>query len=168
MSIVNSSYFIAPYEITDIEGFNPAASANSSRLTAAINIYEPEFLTALLGKTLYDELTAGLAVLPVPDAKWTALRDKLANSTTKKSCIAAYVWNRYWTDEETKSTSMGQIVPKMENSYRVSSNQKLVMSWNDAMTGAETFYDWMTENLTDYPTLDTNFDFFYRTNILGV
>jgi len=167
MSLVDSSYFVGEYEITNVIGTAAPVVINAAKLTQFIVKYEPEYLKALLGTTLYDEFIAGLAVLPTPDAKWTDLKNKLVDTTNKLSCIVPYVWNRYWTAEETKSSSLGQLLSKAENAQVVSGNAKLV-SWNDAMTQAAVIYDWLVENQSTYTTLEADQEFFYLTNILGI
>jgi len=163
--LIDSSYFVGEYEITNITGSAPVVAGNVAKLNAFIAKYEPEYLTALLGTTLYDEFKAGLLVDPIDD-KWTALQTKLRSNTG----ITAYVWNRYWTVEETKTSSLGQLLSKAENAQVVSSNTKLVRSWNDSMKWAETVYEWIVDpvQLAIYTTLDTNFDFFYLTNYMGI
>jgi len=165
--LIDSSYFVGEYEIDNINGTSPVAVTGAAKLTTFINDYEPEFLRGLLGTALYDEFTAGLLIIPIPD-KWTSLRDKIVNTTTKKSPIVAFIWNRYWTAEETKSSSLGQILSKAENATVVSGNAKLVRSWNNSMWGAEVIYDWLITQRDTYPTQDTDVDFFYLTNTLGI
>ncbi len=168
MSLIDSSYFVGEYEIQNVIGTAAPVVINAAKLTQFIVKYEPEYMKALLGATLYDEFIAGLAVLPTPDTKWTDLKNKLVDTTNKLSCIVPYVWNRYWTAEETKSSSLGQLLSKAENAQVVSSNTKLVRSWNDAMDQASDVFDWLTDNIATYPTLDTDKDFFYLTNHFGI
>ncbi len=169
MSLIDSSYFIGEYEIQNVVGTAAPVVINAAKLNQFIVKYEPEYLRALLGTTLYDEFTAGLAVVPVAD-KWTALKNKLVDTSNKLSCIVPYVWNRYWTAEETKSSSLGQLLSKAENAQVVSSNIKLVRSWNDAMNQASVIYDWLVEaeQYATYPSQDTDEDFFYLTNYFGI
>ncbi len=170
MSLIDSSYAINEYLIVNVSGTNPTVTANAALLAHYITRYEPEYMKMILGVTLYDEFIAGLAVTPTPDAKWTALKAKFIDSTNKISPIMAYVWNRYWTFETTKSSSMGQSEPKVENATIVSSNQKLVLAWNDAMYGAATILDWLLEpaQIAVYTTLEPDYDSLYLTNNFGI
>ena len=163
--LINSSYFVGEYEIMNIAGSAPVVAGNVAKLNAFIAKYEPEFLRALLGSTMYDEFTAGLLINPIP-AKWSALSSKITATTA----VTAFVWNRYWTSEETKTSSLGQLLSKAENAQVVSSNTKLVRSWNDSMFQAAIIYDWLNQSaqLTTYPTKDTDEDFFYLTNYFGI
>ena len=161
--LIDSSYFVGEYEITNITGSAAVVAGNVTKLNSFIAKYEPEYMTALLGTTLYDEFTAGLLVVPIAD-KWTVLQTKLISNTG----ITAYVWNRYWTVEETKTSSLGQLLSKAENAQVVSSNTKLVRSWNDAMNQASVVYDWIIDNIATYPTIDADIDFFYITNYFGI
>ena len=168
MSLIDSSYFVGEYEITNVIGSAAPVVINAAKLTTFIVKYEPEYLKALLGTALYDEFIAGLAVLPTPDSKWTALKNKIIDTTNKLSPIVPYVWNRYWTAEETKSSSLGQLLSKAENAQVVSGNTKLVRSWNDSMQGADIIYEWLITQRDTYPNQDTEEDFFYLTNFLGI
>lgn len=170
MSLIDSSYFVGKYEITNVIGSAAPVVINAAKLTTFIVKYEPEYLRALLGTSLYDEFIAGLAVTPTPDAKWTDLKDKIVDTINKLSPIVPYVWNRYWTSEETKTSSLGQLLSKAENAQVVSGNTKLIRSWNDSMQGAETIYDWLIlpEQRETYPNQDTDLDFFYLTNLMGI
>lgn len=170
MSLIDSTYFKGEYLIVNLTGTASVVAANVALVTEFIKKYEPEYLKLLLGTTLYDELIAGLAVTPTPDAKWTALKAKLVDTVNKTSPIVAYVYNRYWTDQETKSTAMGQVISKVENGYIVSSNQKLAKAWNDSMYQAVTFIEWLIldEQKTTYPDQDPDFDNIYLTNNFGI
>jgi len=77
MSLIDSSYFVTgEYEIANIVGAAEVVTTNVAKLTTFITKYEPEYIQALLGITLYDEFIAGLAVTPTPEAKWTDLKNK--------------------------------------------------------------------------------------------
>lgn len=170
MSLIDYTYFTGEYLIQNVSGTNPTVTANKALLDKFIAKYEPIYLKLLLGDTLYDQLIAGLAVTPTPDVKWTALKAELVDTTAKTSPIVAYVWNRYWKDQETKSTAMGQSISNKENGFIVSSNQKLVSSWNEAMFEAVTFLEWLTlaAQKTTYPDQDPDFDNIYMTNNFGI
>jgi len=167
---IDSTYFTGEYLIQNVLGTNPIVTINDALLTKFITKYEPEYLKLLLGETLYDELIAGLAVTPTPAAKWIALKAKLIDTVNKNSPIEAYIWNRYWLSEETKTTTMGQVVSKVENGYIVSSNQRLVSSWNDAMMQGVEFLRWLTlsDQVDTYSNQNPDYDHIYLTNNFGI
>ena len=104
-------YFIGELNIPNITGTSPAAVANANNLKWFITEYEPQFLEMLLGEDLYAEFLAGMAVV-TPDAKWTALKNKIYLTDTPNgiylSPAANYVYYHYQRDHITVTASTGE------------------------------------------------------------
>lgn len=172
MSLTNSSYFVGEYKIQNLSTSSSGVAAAVVAVTTAdldwfIDKYEPIYLKMVMGDDMYDEFIAGLAADPI-DAKWTALRDKLIDSTKKISPIVAYIWYAYKHDKLTHSSEMGELKPNTENASIQSATRKMIDAWNDSMKGAYDVAVWLTENYATYPTQDIDFNDFYTLNDFGI
>lgn len=129
------------------------------------SVDEPELLNALLGIDLYAAFIAGLAVT-TPEQKWLDLRDGktytdlhsqkriwggLANSATKVSPVANYVF--YWYSRSTASwgTGAGQVLPKVDNGQRTSFSNKLTWAWNRMVDMNVSLVSFLNANAAIYP-----------------
>lgn len=148
MTLIDSTYLWGELYVAQ-KSQQPVAE----NITMYINKYEVAFLTSLLGATLYEEMLVGLAVMPTPDAKWTTLRDKLLNNTTKVSPIANYVW--YWIKRRavSQATGMGEVKPEGENGVIVSPVMQMTRAWNEMVELNISFYEWFNTQLDVYGAL---------------
>jgi hypothetical protein len=148
---------------------NRGSSEVQDALTYFIDKYEKQYLETLLGKPLSDEFIAGIAVLPTPDAKWTALENQLVDNTLKLSPIANYTYCWYQNDSTTSTSGTGEVKAKNENSEPISSVDKEVKMWNEMVTKSRDIYDYVAERPSDYEGLEdwVSKDLFYYKNTLN-
>lgn len=141
--LIDPTYFIQGLEIPNKTGLHAVNTAIDNSIDWYISVYEPEVLTMLLGATLYAELLAGLAVLPTPDAKWTALKNKIVDSTKKISLIANYTYFKYANDK----INLG--IP--DESPVFFNHDRTVKAWNNMTLLNEKLFDFLIANISDYP-----------------
>jgi hypothetical protein len=148
---IDHTYLIDDKKVPNLTDLSPVGTSLQTQVQRFINKYEPEYLKMVLGETLYNEVIAGLAVLPTPDAKWTALKSKFVDSTNKLSPIANYVFRKlvqktkiYWIQ-----TGEG------ENTVQYTREQ-LSDSWNDMVYQTAEICEWLQDNLTTYPNFALN------------
>lgn len=147
--ILDTSYFYIPIEIPQI-----STDAVANTVTRMISIYEPEFLTLLLGKDLYDAFKAGLTEDPVP-AKWTDLKNKLfITDPVKISPAANYVYFKTMRQLATASTGSGEKNLVDGDSSSASSQKKVKEAWNEMVKMNEDIINWLDENEDTYPDWD--------------
>jgi len=141
-NLITYDYFINDINI-------PSHDVNSiSKITNAITRFQEEVLRSLLGDKLYDAFNLGLSV-PSPLTKWINLRDGgvtfdivvdgetitktwggLANSTTKQSLIAYYVYFNYRKSYDVFYTGNSQSKSMSENSEGVDPSVNLTYIYN--------------------------------------
>ena len=149
MSVIDSSYFVGERSVPNITGTHPAVTVNLASLDRLILIYEKDYLTRLLGKTLYDEFIAALAL----STAWaTGLLDALRDSTLKTSPIADYVWYFWMRQQATLITTGGATEQKSENSVNVSPSRLMIEAYNSAIKGTCDVIDYLDEHYTDLPS----------------
>ena len=148
MSLIDLTYFTKTLSLTGLSGTTAAALAKQAELTDFIARYEPLFLKSVLGDDLFAEFYAGIVIVP-PAAKWTALRDKLINSTLKTSPIANYIWYNWQEQHQQISTESADI----QVQTAVAATQKYVQVNEQMVDQLVTFYDWFDQQ-TIYTTYD--------------
>lgn len=148
MTLIDQSYFWGELYVAQ-----KSQQTVAEKIGMYINKYEPEFLKELLGETLYNDMIIGLAVTPTPDPKWTTLRDKIINSTSKVSPIANYVW--YWMKRRnvSQATGMGEIKPEGENGTIVSPSDQITRTWGEMVDLNFEFYNWVLTQIDVYGSL---------------
>lgn len=129
MTIIAPSDFKAQNSIAQRE--TPPVAA---LIQEFIDKYEPMFLKKLLGLSLYNELTTGLATNPI-DPKWTALRD----DTEIKPMLVDYIYYWYLRNQTTLTGGVSELKPKAENAVPVSNVDKQVRAWNEMVLMARPF-----------------------------
>lgn len=135
-------------------GTTPVDEANNEELNALIEVYEPEIMDRVFGIDFYNALIAGLAVTPTPEARWTALKNALVNSTAKTSPIANYVAFKNMQLNQQVSTRSGDkaIIPA---GMVVEANLVKLIELNNRMVDKfSEFSEWLTDNATTYPEWD--------------
>lgn len=128
----------------NIPNADDAYNGVAATVQSLIDEYEPQLLTELLGDALYTELKNGLAVLPTPDAKWVALRDKV------KPLILKYVYFYYLEANIVQTTGIGAQATTSEAGNRASAWGKQVKEWNKMVKGNHSLVKFLTNN-ADYP-----------------
>jgi len=115
-------------QVSDFEGKYTLANTSEGYIDAliqqAIDEYEPQLLTELLGSVLYESLTEGLAEDPVLQ-KWTDLSNKV------KKSILCYVYWFYTRENTTATTGNGEVKPNNANSTVTTPNTKVYDRWNE-------------------------------------
>ncbi len=147
-NIIDPSYFIREISLA-----SRGASGVNDSIISFIDEYEVKYLYMLLGKTLADQFIAGWPVLPTPDAKWTALKNQLADATKKLSPIANYVYIFIQENNITNTAGTSEVKAKNENSYPASPIDKDVKAWNKMVDMSRSVYEWAEARPTDYPAL---------------
>lgn len=142
MSIITPADFKAQNSIAQRE--LPYVSA---LIQEFIDKYEPMFLKKLLGLSLYEEFTTGLAVTPPEDIdpKWIALRDQM----DLKPALVNYVYFWYMENANTLTGGISEVKPNAENSVPVSNWDKRVRSWNE-MAAMTRLFDLSKVDYPDY------------------
>jgi hypothetical protein len=148
-------YFVGEVLIPNLANTTLAGSSNIAELTSFCNLYEPKFLKRLLGEDLYDLYIAGINT-GSPDAKWTALKNKIyvisGVTPTYISPAANYVYFFLRRHYLTISVSSGEQKPEYQNSVQAE-NFKLIKAWNLMVEMIEDFWEWIEEDaqVLSYP-----------------
>ncbi|HEY5588413.1 MAG TPA: hypothetical protein VIK86_05590 [Candidatus Paceibacterota bacterium] len=149
---IDPTYFVRGISIPNNTGNEQINLSIDSNIDSFIAIYEPEFLTTLLGSVLYAEFIAGLAVVPI-DAKWTNLKNQLLNTTLKTSPIANYVYFHLANNEIRKG--------QLNDNPTFFNNERCCKAWDDMVKMNHTFLEWMFVNDTIYTSFSTRDDNYY-------
>lgn len=183
MATIDATYFFA--ELNIAQKADVAAS-----LTMFIDEHEEKLLTDLLGYELYKLYKAGIAVLPTPDAKWTAIRDgkeytnrsgvltkwkglRFSDGTAKKSLIANYVYWHWLQNAAYTTTASGEKTVKTGGAVEASPVYKMVRSWNQMVDWNKELVEFLLTNDTDYPEFQNQYGRIPRSilrkqNVLGI
>lgn len=163
MALIDASYFFGPLLIAQKSDSSVAGS-----LSLFIDEYEEKLLSDLLGYELYKAYKAGIAVLPTPDPKWTAIRDgleytnrlgvltkwkglKFQDGTAKKSLIANYVYWHWMQNEASYTTGTGEKVAGNQNAVNASPVPKMVSAWNQMVDWNRELVEFLLSREADYP-----------------
>jgi|SRR5215217_188880 len=139
MPLIDLNYFVRELQIGQIE-----LPVVSNPVRDFIKVYEPQFLTLLLGKDLYKDFTDGLALDPVPQ-KWQDLKALLIDTDLKVSPIANYVYWFYMKNSNTRTGGIGEVKPNAENAQTVNNLDKRVYVWNEMVS-------WVWQNADELKT----------------
>ncbi len=140
--IIDATYFIGEVSIP-----NTGATAVSQQLNFFIEKYERELMGSILGKQLYDDLLAGLALTPTVDQKWLDLKKGVVytdlngretywkglvtqSPSAKESLIAQYVYYWFVRNNATQTSGIGEVKAGSENAVNVSPAFKMVQAYN--------------------------------------
>uniref|UniRef100_UPI0040565C0A hypothetical protein n=1 Tax=Alistipes sp. TaxID=1872444 RepID=UPI0040565C0A len=129
LMLISSANFCHPKHriagIVATKNCEPTESAKRiiNDIEAYISIYEPRFLTMLLGPD-YDALLS----------KDASLKSRLQGDSMGYSPIAAYVYFFYMRDFATANTVTGEKIKMAENSRDASAGPRLVRLWNDMVS----------------------------------
>lgn len=169
--LIDTSYFQAGQTaINNVESCGWAGGSKAASITSYIAMYEPEYLTKILGSTLYACLVANPT-----EARMVALIAKLRNATDEISPIANYVYYKYMQqtqqiqteggDKETTPAGMG-----------VMANIPLHCAvWNWMVKQSISISDWLVDNIALYPEYNQtddddldNYELFQYINVVGI
>lgn len=151
---IDKTYFTGDIQIKGIDNEGIVGTAAEANLNQFITQFEPEYLKMVMGETLYTAAIAGLAVTPTPAARWTALKNKFINSTTKSSPIAEYCYYSMVRNSLSETTQTGEVQPKQQNAINVSNVDKQVLHYNRAIYAALIIIEWLYANAATYPEFD--------------
>jgi hypothetical protein len=163
MSLINDTFFV-------VNAFVPQLGQLTvkEKLQLYIDRYEPKFLALLMGTAFAQAFVTGLAE-PAPEQRWIDLRDGktytddqgntfvwpgLANSITKESAIALYVYYWFTRSNATFSTGSGEVAPEVENGTRANASAKQAQAWNEMLYLNFSFIHFMRVNKDVYPEWD--------------
>lgn len=116
-----------------------------NRLNGFIAIYEPEYLTMLLGGSLYADFKAGLELDPIP-AKWQSLKE---NITVYQVAVYVY-WHWVRKGVAPLSGFNTAVSPKAENANVVSPIDDMVYNWNRMVDLSYKSVKFIQDNNADY------------------
>lgn len=144
MPLISTSYFVCELDIP-----NRANTNVEARLIKFIEKYEPLFLQLLFGEALYVDFKAGISIVApgVIDPKWIALRDY----DGLKNAIACYVYLKYMMDQATKTTSMSETIPKVENATPASGAYKLFQRSMEVKSFIQGMHNYLYAEAVVYP-----------------
>lgn len=140
MQLIDESFFIGEIVVAQTDQVEV-----SENLQVFIKKYQREFLTLLLGQTVYDQF---IAELIKPDAdiaqKWKDLYNKLifVDGLYKGSPIANYVYYFYMRNNVTQTTGIGEGKGKAENATIGINNDKMVRAWNEMSEYSKITIEW--------------------------
>jgi hypothetical protein len=125
-------------------------SIGESALADYIVKFETEYLSLLLGETLYENFMAGLAA-ESPLQIWIDMKEALTHeSTTRLSPIAYYVYCFLTEGEQTVTTIKGEKEVKADRTVSVSPVKKVVNAWHWMVRYSARFYGWLYEHWDSY------------------
>lgn len=148
MSIINYEYFKGLANVANV-----SSPEVRSALQETIDIYEPDYLKKILGKTLMESLITGLQQ-PTPENKWINLRSKLVDTQTKVSAIANYCFF-FWLKLRTQDVSGIGVTGSetIDNQKILSPVEKMIENWNESVKLAKSVWEYLDENEASYPEL---------------
>jgi len=158
MSIIDSSYFFYEFKIASLET-TPVAE----RIQYYINVYEPEYMEKLLGKSLYAAYKATPA-----DARFTPL---LAKLTAKPSPIAAYVFFEYQNGQSLQATAGADAKIKVENASVSINTYRRSDAWNLMVKLGWGIIQWLKNdavNLDEFKACEVDCEILTKTNPFGL
>lgn len=143
--LINESYFEPPLDIAQLGQPDVV-----HKVRAFISRYEPIICAAALGYDFYQAFVAGLNVGSdeTEAQRWKDLRDGvsfknvnnqfrrfigLANSTTKVSPLAGFIYYEYMKEMASQNTGAGYKKNKAENAVRADPVRKPLNAFNDAV-----------------------------------
>lgn len=144
-------------------------NASSVELTAVLNEYIVRYENEFLDKALGYQLAQLLRATPAEQRFIDLLQGKeytyndatykwqgLANSTTKASPIANYVYCQYVRNTAVILMPTGAQTATTENASRVDPTDKIVFAWQDMARVNMEMYHYLTSNNLVYPEYEKN------------
>lgn len=164
--LLDESYFIGPLTIAQL-----GQKAVSDSLTVFINRFEPKVLQAALGYDLYQAFIDGLDVGSGEEIeqKWIDLRDGkwfdnaagakrqwkgFANSSTKESVLAYFIFAEYMRNLATQVTGVGVVKSNAENSIVLSPDVKMSEAHNHGCREMLVLREFLSANTDVYTEYD--------------
>ena len=125
--------------------------------------FQKEILIKLLGYDLYLAFEAGL-IEPTVLQKWIDLRDGSTyvvdginyQNLGCKDMVAYYVYCKWLSNNYEQITGIGVINTTSDNAINITPENKMTIGWNKMVDLYNNVYDFLKENETDYPNLNTS------------
>lgn len=155
MSIIDKSFFFDEFQVGSIDTLQV-----KEKLDMAISTYEPIYLEAVLGKTLYAAYKANPT-----DARFTAL---LALLTKSPSPIAAYVFFEYQNMRSLQATSGVDSKTRSENSTVSINTYRRSDAWNSMVESNFGIVKYLKTAIPEFMTKEVDQSYFCKTNIFGI
>lgn len=138
-------------QLTDFQGeiviANATVSPANENVLWFMNKYEPKFLNALFGETFAALFTAGIAVTPPVDARWTAI----LNIPGFTMAIDNYIYYWYMRDQDVQTFGTGSGKSKNTNSVIASARDKVSRAWYEMYVTNWQILKFLNDNATTYP-----------------
>ena len=164
---INKDYFANQLSIPTLIGSGQFSVAKQTELAAFIAVHEKVALRDILGDDLYTAYQSGLSTSPIPP-RITALKAQLVDATAKTSPLANYVWYKWQQTHQQITTAQGDRATVSDNLTTSYATELYVSVWNEMVDALADFYDWLGDNIADYPEYDgTVFNLKY-INALGI
>ena len=168
MSLINYTYLqntpcvIPVFSPTSADGVGQIAYIDS-----LIERKQPETLKDVFGTELYDLFIAGLAET-TPDTRWTTLKARIVNTSTKVSLLNYFVMVEHLNNNRSLSGEIGEFTVQAANMQRADDKNKSRFLWNIGCDMVNDLYDWM-QTVTDYPEADfTGMKYFEKINSFNI
>lgn len=170
---LDKTYFVGDLAVPNLFGTAVVNTAIAEEVANFIRKYELDYLYALLGKTLADELIAGMLVLPTPDTKWSDLYNQIyftRSSITWNedhelevdehgniifesiplSPAANFVFFKFYKSHITEFFGSGESKPAKENAATATSSARMIQAWNVCCDMTYVIWKWLDDNSATY------------------
>jgi len=163
--------------VDDISITGSSIAAVNTAFDASLGRFQVEFLRTVLGTKMYNDLIAGLAVLPTPDTKWTNIQNgcdfiyddlKTYHLDGLKEALKQFSYVRYQESVSSIATTQINVTKKSDIATPVEPIGRIIKAINtciDMIEDLETYIDW---KVTDYPDFIYTNPFGIRANHLGI
>ena len=142
-TLIDSTYFVDDLLIPNLDSANAVGAALLSELNRYIESLQPMYLKYLLGDELSDLFITDLAA-SIHEARFTALKAKLYNATTRRSPLAGFT---FFHLSQVKPELIGLVASEERQINLVKSTR----IWNDMSNQSIDIFKWIKENSNTYP-----------------
>ena len=147
-SFQNGLTAIAIHDSASVVGQSIIATIND-----VIELVEPEIMIELFGSDFYDTFLEALEETS-PEAKWITLRNLCIKG------LKFFVYIEYDSRRQTYSTEAGEMSQIAQNQTNRNTFRKHRTLYNAGVTNLQIVYDYINENIEDYPDYeDLGFEF---------
>jgi hypothetical protein len=150
MRLIDYSYLqfgISLIPVNDVSG--DVGLGQIAKINDYIDIAQPKVLEYIMGEDLYADFIAGLGETPV-DAKWTALKNQIVNTTTKTSFLTYFTKYESLNFTQTIPTESGDKKTTGANMQPALDIARIVSLYNQGVDKANTFAEWLDDNKSTY------------------
>lgn len=155
--IIDTSYFTGNINLPQTGN-----TEGSAIVTEFISRYEPVYLQAVLGYSLWKAFTDGIEGSGEIDQRWENLLSggdytykgsdkRWTGFMVKPSPISQYIYYHFVRDQSTSMTLVGNVMAKTENADRVNPLLKMVDAWNEMVRLNWLLRGYLDANAETYP-----------------